>query len=43
MTPLSHRLGDQHAFSIDVEPDLVETARIRLAELGYHPAFVLAV
>ncbi|MGH3855072.1 MAG: ATP-grasp peptide maturase system methyltransferase [Pseudonocardiaceae bacterium] len=37
---LSHRLGDQHVFSVDVEPDLVDTARIRLAELGYHPTLV---
>lgn len=37
---LSHRLGDQRVFSIDVEPDLVDAARIRLADLGYHPTLV---
>lgn len=37
---LSHRLGDDQVFSVDVEPDLVELARDRLADLGYHPALV---
>ncbi|MGH3669174.1 MAG: methyltransferase domain-containing protein [Pseudonocardiaceae bacterium] len=37
---LSHRLGDQHMFSIDVEPDLVGAAHIRLADLGYRPTLV---
>lgn len=37
---LSHRLGDDQVFSIDVEPDLVNTARARLAELGHHPTLV---
>jgi methyltransferase of ATP-grasp peptide maturase system len=37
---LCHRLGDQHVFSVDVEPDLVDLARERLAELGYHPTLV---
>jgi methyltransferase of ATP-grasp peptide maturase system len=39
---LSHRLGDDHVFSIDIEPDLVELARTRLADLGYHPTLVAA-
>jgi len=34
---LCHRLGDEHVFSVDVEPDLVDHARTRLAELGYRP------
>jgi methyltransferase of ATP-grasp peptide maturase system len=34
---LAHRLGDDHVFSVDVEPDLVDTARERLASIGYHP------
>jgi methyltransferase of ATP-grasp peptide maturase system len=34
---LCHRLGDAQVFSVDIEPDLVELARVRLAELGYHP------
>lgn len=37
---LSHRLGATNVFSIDVEPDLVDLARIRLAELGYHPTLI---
>ena len=34
---MSHRLGDQHVFSVDIGTDLVQTARERLAELGYAP------
>jgi protein-L-isoaspartate O-methyltransferase len=34
---LSHRLGASNVYSIDIEPDLVDLARARLAELGYHP------
>ncbi|APU16615.1 MULTISPECIES: methyltransferase domain-containing protein [Actinoalloteichus] len=37
---LCHRLGDEQVFSVDVEPDLVDTARARLAELGYRPTLV---
>jgi methyltransferase of ATP-grasp peptide maturase system len=37
---LCHRLGETCVFSVDVEPDLVEQARARLAELGYHPSLV---
>jgi methyltransferase of ATP-grasp peptide maturase system len=37
---LSHRLGAPNVFSLDVEPDLVDLARIRLAELGYHPTLI---
>ncbi|MBW0010172.1 MAG: methyltransferase domain-containing protein, partial [Pseudonocardiales bacterium] len=37
---LCHRLGEARVYSVDVEPDLLETARIRLAELGYHPTLV---
>ena len=39
---LCHRMGDQHVFSVDVEPDLLEAARARLADLGYHPTLVTA-
>ncbi len=39
---LSHRLGDSHVFSIDIEPDLVDLARKRLARIGYHPVLVAA-
>ncbi|HEY8371171.1 MAG TPA: methyltransferase domain-containing protein [Pseudonocardiaceae bacterium] len=34
---LCHRLGDERVYSVDVEPDLVQAARDRLALLGYHP------
>jgi protein-L-isoaspartate O-methyltransferase len=34
---LSHRLGDMNVTSIDIDPALVETARGRLADLGYRP------
>ncbi|GDY31857.1 ATP-grasp peptide maturase system methyltransferase [Gandjariella thermophila] len=37
---LAHRLGDEHVFSVDVEPELVELARQRLAVLGHHPTLV---
>ncbi len=39
---LCHRLGEARVFSVDVEPDLVDAARIRLAELDYHPTLVAA-
>lgn len=37
---LSHRLGAERVFSVDVEPELVELARDRLAKLGYRPTLV---
>ncbi|MBM7774206.1 methyltransferase of ATP-grasp peptide maturase system [Actinokineospora baliensis] len=37
---LAHRLGDDKVFSVDVEPDLVDLARRRLAGLGHHPTLV---
>ena len=37
---LTHRLGDAQVFSIDVEPDLIELARHRLARIGYHPTLI---
>ncbi|ACU34162.1 ATP-grasp peptide maturase system methyltransferase [Actinosynnema mirum] len=39
---LSHRLGGENVFSVDVEPDLVDLARSRLAELGHAPTLVAA-
>ncbi|MGH3599498.1 MAG: methyltransferase domain-containing protein [Pseudonocardiaceae bacterium] len=39
---LSHRLGDQHVFSVDIEPTLIRSARERLARIGYHPTLVTA-
>src|SRR5690606_29139681 len=37
---LCHRLGDANVTSIDIDPVLVESARARLAGLGYHPHLV---
>ncbi|OZM71269.1 protein-L-isoaspartate carboxylmethyltransferase [Amycolatopsis antarctica] len=34
---LSHRLGAEHVYSVDVDPTLVEAARDHLAELGFTP------
>ncbi|RLV09990.1 protein-L-isoaspartate(D-aspartate) O-methyltransferase [Streptomyces griseocarneus] len=34
---LSHRLGPEHVFSVDVDPDLVQAAQDRLGRLGYTP------
>ncbi|MGH3815480.1 MAG: methyltransferase domain-containing protein [Pseudonocardiaceae bacterium] len=31
---LAHRLGDANVFSVDIEPDLVDLARARLAFIG---------
>lgn len=39
---LAHRLGDQHVFAVDIEADLIELARERLARIGYHPTLVVA-
>jgi methyltransferase of ATP-grasp peptide maturase system len=38
---LSHRLGQDHVFSIDVDPALIEAARERLAAIGYAPALAV--
>lgn len=37
---LCHRLGDRNVASIDIDPDLVATARARLTELGRQPVLV---
>ncbi|MPZ67781.1 MAG: methyltransferase domain-containing protein [Pseudonocardiaceae bacterium] len=34
---LNHRLGDHNVFSVDVDAGLVDSARDRLAALGYRP------
>jgi protein-L-isoaspartate(D-aspartate) O-methyltransferase len=39
---LAHRLGDERVFSVDIDPDLVTTARQRLADIGHHPALAVA-
>lgn len=39
---LCHRLGAGHVTSIDLEPDLVAAAAIRLAELGFAPRLAVA-
>uniref|UniRef100_UPI0013D214BE methyltransferase domain-containing protein n=1 Tax=Fodinicola feengrottensis TaxID=435914 RepID=UPI0013D214BE len=35
---LTHRLGESNVVSVDIDPELVETARGRLASLGLRPA-----
>lgn len=37
---LSHRLGSENVYSVDVDGELVELARKRLAALGYAPTLV---
>ncbi len=39
---LTHRLGDTHVYSVDIETDLVDAARDRLAHLGYRPTLITA-
>lgn len=39
---LSHRLGGEQVFTVDIEAELVELARERLARLGHHPTLVVA-
>jgi protein-L-isoaspartate(D-aspartate) O-methyltransferase len=34
---MCHRLGTRNVFSLDLNADLVATARKRLADIGYHP------
>lgn len=34
---LAHRLGDSNVYSVDVDSDLIEPARARLARIGLHP------
>jgi methyltransferase of ATP-grasp peptide maturase system len=37
---LCHGLSDHQVTTIDIDPDLVRAARVRLASLGYYPALV---
>jgi protein-L-isoaspartate O-methyltransferase len=37
---LTHRLGDDRVFSVDVGEDLVDLARERLAAAGFHPTLL---
>lgn len=37
---MSHRLGDQNVFSVDVDAGLVDSARDRLAVRGYRPTWL---
>ena len=39
---LSHRLGSENVYSMDIEAGLIELARERLAHIGYHPTLVAA-
>ncbi|RSM37833.1 protein-L-isoaspartate carboxylmethyltransferase, partial [Amycolatopsis balhimycina DSM 5908] len=38
---LTHRLGDQHVYSVDIGADLVTAARQRLASLGHTPTLAV--
>ncbi|OON80747.1 methyltransferase domain-containing protein [Streptomyces tsukubensis] len=37
---LSHRLGDGRVTTVDLDPEITESARAHLAAAGYHPAVV---
>ncbi|CAM5269915.1 Protein-L-isoaspartate O-methyltransferase OS=Streptomyces alboniger OX=132473 GN=CP975_12170 PE=3 SV=1 [Streptomyces alboniger] len=37
---LSHRLGDAHVTTVDLDPEITESARRHLAAAGYRPAVV---
>ncbi|MET8676333.1 methyltransferase domain-containing protein [Streptomyces sp. NPDC004647] len=37
---LSHRLGDERVTTVDLDPEITESARNHLAAAGYHPAVV---
>ncbi|MES4906434.1 MULTISPECIES: methyltransferase domain-containing protein [unclassified Streptomyces] len=37
---LAHRLGEDRVTTVDIDPDLTDTARDHLAAAGYHPAVV---
>ena len=37
---LCHRLGSANVYSLDIEPDLIDTARERLRRLGFTPTLV---
>ncbi|MGQ0776333.1 MAG: methyltransferase domain-containing protein [Pseudonocardiales bacterium] len=37
---VSHRLGAEHVYSVDIDPELVDLARDKLATLGYLPILV---
>lgn len=39
---LSHRLGEERVFSVDVDDDLVHDARRRLDQIGFHPTLAAA-
>jgi protein-L-isoaspartate(D-aspartate) O-methyltransferase len=37
---LAHRLGQANVFSVDIDPELIDAARRRLGDIGYHPTLV---
>jgi methyltransferase of ATP-grasp peptide maturase system len=39
---MSHRLGEENVFSVDIDAELVDSARMRLAALGYRPTLAAA-
>lgn len=38
---LCHRIGSENVASIDIDSELVDAARLRLAALGFHPVLVV--
>lgn len=37
---LAHRLGEEHVTTVDLDPEITESARRHLTAAGYHPAVV---
>ncbi|MFD7541305.1 methyltransferase domain-containing protein [Streptomyces sp. NPDC059819] len=37
---LCHRLGEAHVTTVDLDPEITESARAHLAAAGYHPAVI---
>jgi protein-L-isoaspartate O-methyltransferase len=37
---LAHRLGDEHVTTVDLDPEIADSARAHLAAAGHHPAVV---
>lgn len=39
---LAHRLGDNNVFSMDIDSELIDSARRRLADIGRHPHLTIS-
>ncbi len=37
---LAHRLGDDHVTTVDLDPEITDSARAHLADAGHHPAVI---